>query len=1087
MAMYHFRIKSDKRTNGSITNAVSHIKYINREGEYADVDSSQELANQHFSENIISGNDSAILPELDGMEMLYKSPFGSIVGRHDTICISDNPSPATIDIAVTYAYKQSNDSLHINGSPEFKAQVILCAADLNLDVKFYDQEMQENFERLREEYNIDENIGGNNYEARNSIQAIDEASRFDELENIFGDDESNNDIFEEENLLSDESFDELFAGEDTLPHESDESFDELFAGEEFGDDDFPPPDDTGEYFDDFGGGDSFSAYSEIETDNLYESYPELYAEEAPAASITAMHIMQGSDMDSWESGSEMLLPDSEETELCNHEEGLVHAETMRRENAGRRDDSEEEVVILEKRNISVARINRAEKTVMQMIFAANGMVKGADHVAYINREERFASRGGCVYTDSHLPSWAKDAKDFFEEADKNERINGTRYKEIELALPNELTLEQQKEIINEFISHHLSDFYYAYAVHDKIGALSNEQNHPHAHIMFSERKLDDYEKEHERVRGMFFKKASCNDPALGGCPKDKKFNGKYRMNYLRYMRQDFANIQNRILAKYGYSVRVDHRTLKAQKEDALQRGDIRLAKLLDRLPEKSIGPIAAHNHNNKKTIELLNYRKVKNEDAIKDYCEKIIIDSTINVNAFNAIIEMDQTIKFLENSKDTLQNSSYDYENMMSIIRVRRNNMAKMYSSNQFHDEVLRNAMSKRMSFENAEKYNQLTELMEKRDNLKGFINSYAKPDEKSDDYAAYNEINISFKKQIKDYNEQIRKLAKELQPVFKNLNTPKNKKIIMDDVVETLEKNSKYKKTLAKLADETNVYCDKIHQIISDEKDKIESIEKFNQSQYTSTYTATQLLKYTYDNKQLIMDRMKVVLERLKEASQAHISETAARNIAISIYTNGDSKELNKEKKELVKESERLKAAYEELQAHKELADSSDAKQKCNDMKEAYETRLDAYQLRLSEYESARQALEIRCHTTEAEERINEITLKILDKNIINNKHYENLKSELESLKNQNQNYKHQIQILREKIRMDKKGKSMPNYSLTSSAPIPAGKRKKYTPAILAGVLGGDEHMAHLRAYVKVDATTAKFMASKDDDLEIE
>lgn len=507
--MYHFRIKSDKRTNGSITNAVSHIKYINREDEYADVDSKHELANQHFSENIISGQNSSIMPELDGMEMLYKSPFGSIIGRHDTICISDNPSPTTIDIAVTYAYKQSNGILNIKGTPEFKAQVILCAADLNLDLKFYDQEMQESFEKLKEEYNINENLGGNNYE-RSGVQAIDYTKGFNELEEIFGETEYNNDIFEDESSLPDESeLNELFAGDDNIPDESElnelfaednnipdeselneiltgdnnipnESFDELFAGEDFGGDDFP--DDSGEGFEEFGSDDSFSAYSEIETDNLHEPYPEFHAEEASAASIPVMHIMQGSNMDSWESGSEMLLPDSEEAELRNNEEGLVYAETMRRENAGGRDDSKQGTVSSErneKRNISIARINRAEKTVMQMIFAANGMIKGADHVAYINREEQFASRGGCVYTDSHLPSWARDAKDFFEEADKNERINGTRYKEIELALPNELTLEQQKEIISEFISHHLSDFYYAYAVHDKIGALSNEQNHPH--------------------------------------------------------------------------------------------------------------------------------------------------------------------------------------------------------------------------------------------------------------------------------------------------------------------------------------------------------------------------------------------------------------------------------------------------------------------------------------------------------------------------------------------------------------------------------------------------------------------------------
>ena len=125
---------------------------------------------------------------------------------------------------------------------------------------------------------------------------------------------------------------------------------------------------------------------------------------------------------------------------------------------------------------------------------------------------------------------------------------------------------------------------------------------------------------------------------------------------------------------------------------------------------------------------MLMIRKFKNEDAIKDYCERIFIDSNISITAFNAILEMDQTIKFLNKSKDILENSSYNYENMMSLIKTRRNNMAKMYSSNQFYDEVLKKAISKQMSTDNAEKYNQMTELMENRNKLKNFINSYGKP-----------------------------------------------------------------------------------------------------------------------------------------------------------------------------------------------------------------------------------------------------------------------------------------------------------------------------------------------------------------------
>ena len=104
--------------------------------------------------------------------------------------------------------------------------------------------------------------------------------------------------------------------------------------------------------------------------------------------------------------------------------------------------------------------------------------------------------------------------------------------EIEFALPNELkTVEQYRQIIDAFISKHLKDHYYAYAIHDKIGAMSNGQHHPHVHIMFSERIIDDVEKIKERPAKYFFlyparKKKDGSEPSFlekykRGAPKNR--------------------------------------------------------------------------------------------------------------------------------------------------------------------------------------------------------------------------------------------------------------------------------------------------------------------------------------------------------------------------------------------------------------------------------------------------------------------------------------------------------------------------------------------------------------------------------------
>jgi len=226
---------------------------------------------------------------------------------------------------------------------------------------------------------------------------------------------------------------------------------------------------------------------------------------------------------------------------------------------------------------------------------------GKSHVDYINREGVQSDRNDCVFKGSQLPKWAKgSAQKFFSAATRYEDKGNVRYREIELSLPNELSLEQNLEIVDRFISEHLSSHYYAYAIHEKVGKLSGEW-HPHVHIMFSERLIDDVEKIQERPAFKYFRRAA--KPLKGeqvasferrcehGAPKDKKWHNK---NYLYEIRADFARIQNEVLSRNGYSIQVDHRTLKAQQAEAEKHGDEFLAQVYKRMPESYIGIVSAH-------------------------------------------------------------------------------------------------------------------------------------------------------------------------------------------------------------------------------------------------------------------------------------------------------------------------------------------------------------------------------------------------------------------------------------------------------------------------------------------------------------
>ena len=160
-------------------------------------------------------------------------------------------------------------------------------------------------------------------------------------------------------------------------------------------------------------------------------------------------------------------------------------------------------------DISLALAQAAQlttKKILENVAQAQKQQSAVSHVEYINREKAYENRGGCIFQFHRLPKWANDdPKKFFQAADKYEGVGHRRYVEIEFALPNELkTVEQYRQIIDTFIAKHLQDHYYAYAIHNKIGVMSDGQHHSHVHIMFSERLIDDVEKKKERTAKSFF-------------------------------------------------------------------------------------------------------------------------------------------------------------------------------------------------------------------------------------------------------------------------------------------------------------------------------------------------------------------------------------------------------------------------------------------------------------------------------------------------------------------------------------------------------------------------------------------------------
>jgi hypothetical protein len=187
--------------------------------------------------------------------------------------------------------------------------------------------------------------------------------------------------------------------------------------------------------------------------------------------------------------------------------------------------------------------------------------KGASasaHAAYILRQGKYALKEDIVAGGSmNMPAWAAhDPQLFWEASDEHERERGSTYREFELALPRELTPAQRVALVEDFIGSSLGGRHVVqWAIHCPRAALDGGEQ-PHAHIMYSERRLDEIKRDPEQ----FFKRWNAKLPDRGGCQKDSAGTE----DRLQLTRKLWEVIQNGHLERYGHDARVDHRSLEEQ-------------------------------------------------------------------------------------------------------------------------------------------------------------------------------------------------------------------------------------------------------------------------------------------------------------------------------------------------------------------------------------------------------------------------------------------------------------------------------------------------------------------------------------------
>jgi hypothetical protein len=184
----------------------------------------------------------------------------------------------------------------------------------------------------------------------------------------------------------------------------------------------------------------------------------------------------------------------------------------------------------------------------------------------------YSKRRGVAHEEVMAP---EDAAPFLKDREKlwnhaetlEKREDAQLAREVNLALPHELSAEDRLALVRQFVQEEFVSLGMVadVAVHEPVPPKGDDPRNHHAHVLLTLRKAT---------------------PEGLAAKKSREWNSN---ELLRAWRQRWAALQNVFLARGGHRTQVDHRSLKAQREEAVRNGDRRLAALLDRQPEIHVG------------------------------------------------------------------------------------------------------------------------------------------------------------------------------------------------------------------------------------------------------------------------------------------------------------------------------------------------------------------------------------------------------------------------------------------------------------------------------------------------------------------
>ncbi|MBQ3444575.1 MAG: MobA/MobL family protein [Selenomonadaceae bacterium] len=294
-----------------------------------------------------------------------------------------------------------------------------------------------------------------------------------------------------------------------------------------------------------------------------------------------------------------------------------------------------------------------------------------------------------------------------------------------------------------------------------------------------------------------------------GAPKARKWADK---NFLTVLRADFAEIQNEVLSRNNFLIRVDHRTLKAQKEEAERNSDTFLARLFSRVPEKYIGIISCQEDDEPKLERLKKFRGLRKQhfdlvmkiDAMTKEADELEVRDAVQLSSTGA--------------KSLMESEEYKTQEFVSqyLLAMKNKMLTAVAEVNKWKRVIIsqhdaeEQARLEYMSKSERELWQKYFETLGQKKQLEEFLQTLRKPDESQrEELQAYEEVVAGVKAKIYSLFTASLVMKKSVEEIDQRLASPECKNHILLVTHQILQANTYARKMLKRASEELDKAVD--------------------------------------------------------------------------------------------------------------------------------------------------------------------------------------------------------------------------------------------------------------------------------------